>query len=133
MEFTKISAYFFIFILPIVVIVLGEVFFKYAFSSIQSHFIKSIVYGGMGIILFLAICLTNTYALRVLNLKPTFWGNGSSFVWGILIGVLISLMSGVGFGILNGYSFQFRSLFLNFNTQLIGNLYPALTEEAGMS
>jgi membrane protease YdiL (CAAX protease family) len=130
MEFTKISAYFLIFILPIVLIVLGEVFFKYAFSSIQSHFIKSIVYGSMGIVLFLAICLTSTYAIQVLKLKPIFWGNGSSFVWGIITGVLISLVSGVGFGVLNGYSLQLKSLFLNFDTKLIANLYPALTEEA---
>ncbi len=130
MQTTSVLAYGLIFVFPIVAIVLGEVITKYATASWQSYFVKSVIYGGIGIILFTVICRTNSYAFKVLNLKPIFWGNSYSLFWGIGIGVLISVAAGAGYGISNGFSFQFNKLFLDFGSKLIGNLYPALTEEA---
>lgn len=125
----KTFIYFLIFTAPLAIIICGEILVKYTFPSLESDFLKTAFYGGLGVILFAAIYLLNAYAIQLLKLKPVFWGNGVSLLWGLGIGVLVSLVSGVGVGILNGYSLHLSKLFLNFDIKVIGNLYPALTEE----
>ena len=66
---------FLIFIFPLIVIILGELGFKSTFLAIESHFVNSAIYGGLGVLLFAVIYRANVYALNLLNLKPMFFGN----------------------------------------------------------
>jgi len=125
----KILNYLLLLVFPILLIIAGEFFVKFAVSSVESQKIKVIVYGGIGIFLSVLIFIANTHALKGLNVQPMLIGDPRSLAWGFAIGIIVSLASGIGFGILNGHTLNLSNLFFNFDTKIVGNLYPALTEE----
>lgn len=125
----KTLSYLLILLFPIALIVFGEVLAKFALTHVESQRIKVFLYGSIGLSLSALIFMSNAYALKSLNKEPMLVGGISSFFWGAVIGVAVSFIAGIGFGVLNGHSLNMSNLFLGFDMKLIGNIYPAATEE----
>lgn len=64
-----------------------------------------------------------------LQMRPFHWGRPSSLLWGILVGVTISVGSGIGFGMSQGYPFQWDKFFTGLPLRALAQFSPAFIEE----
>lgn len=87
------------------------------------------VYAGLSLCIALGTSRIICKSQAALNMKPFSWGAPSSLIWGLLIGLVISATSGIGFGISQGYPLHWDKLFDGLPQNILRQASPALGEE----
>jgi membrane protease YdiL (CAAX protease family) len=118
-----------IFILPILLIIMGEYFSLFSLKNISNYRLKVSLYACIGLVISVIILSINSLEFKKLNVPAMVIGDFTSFIWGLIFGLTISLSSGVIYGLINHHPMRMGKLFNNFDTKLLSNLYPAFTEE----
>ena len=118
-----------ILVLPLFLIVAGEVLTKFTVVKIKLELVRSSMYASIGILISIGIYFILKYLFQALNLNPISLGRFSLFFVGLIIGAIVCLVSGIGYGYLNGYEMKVANLFTNLPMRTIANIYPSLTEE----
>lgn len=98
-------------------------------KGMEPGLIRTAVYAGPTLIIALAISFLIRRSQFALNIAPFKWGKPSNLLWGMLIGLMISTASGIGFGLSQGYPLQMENLFNNFFSNALRQASPALVEE----
>lgn len=125
----KFIFYLSLFILPFIALISGTVLAQQLVKEITSDILRSTAYAFLGLLICFGIFLLISKSLNKLSMKPMNLGRFSSVLWGLLIGLIVSLLSGVGFGLNHGYHFNFENLLVDLNLKLLGQSFPALCEE----
>ncbi len=125
----KIIRYLNIFVFPFVIMIIGSYFLQQLIHEISPRLLRSSIYSGFGLLICIGIFFLISRSLYKLSMKPMLIGGLSSLLYGLLIGLAVSFFSGIGFGLVKGYSFNFANLLLEFHLKLLGNSFPALCEE----
>jgi membrane protease YdiL (CAAX protease family) len=97
-------------------------------SGMGKGLFQSLAYTGLGMFVCIGIYLLISRSLKP-SMRPMYVGGLSSLLWGLLIGLFVSACSGIGFGLMNGYSFQFENIVQELHLKALGSLFPALSEE----
>ena len=107
----------------------GEILLDIIGQRMSPGLLRSSTNAGLGVAVSILIYFIVRYFLKAVALKTPLVGNLSSLVIGLFIGVFVSVVSGVGYGLLNGYQLQFENFFTDVHFKALVNVFPALSEE----
>jgi hypothetical protein len=98
-------------------------------QKMDPGFIRTAVYAGFSFVIAMAISIMVRRTQLSLKIAPFLWGKPSSLFWGLAIGLTISAVSGIGFGLTQGHQFLWENLSNNLPMNVLGQSSPALIEE----
>lgn len=118
-----------VYVFPFVLMFAGGFLLHLLAQKMSPGFTRAAVNAFIGIFIAVGILLIIQNSLASLRLKPVAFGGFSSLIWGLAIGLNISAVSGIGFGLIKGYPLNFANLPSNLHVNVLANTFPALSEE----
>lgn len=125
----KTIRYLSLFVFPFVIMIAGSYIMQQLIRDMKTGLVRSSIYAALGLLVCMGIFFLISSSLKKLSMKPMNLGGPSSLFYGLLIGIVISFCSGIGFGLINGYHFQFGNILPDMHLKVLGNSFPALCEE----
>ncbi len=117
------------FIVPLFLMIAAALLLNKIGQSIHNKFLSAALLGFLGLALSIIIYFTIRYFQINRGLQPLVVGNFPNLLIGLSIGVAVSVISGIGYGLANGYSFKFDNLLIGLHINTLMNIFPALCEE----
>jgi membrane protease YdiL (CAAX protease family) len=118
-----------LYVFPFLIMLAGGFALQLLTQKIDPGFFRTSLYAGLSLVIAMGISWIVRRSQTELKMTPFSWGKSSSLLWGLLIGLMISAASGIGFGISQGYSLHWQNLSNGLSMNVLRHASPALMEE----